>query len=297
MTIELIDKTVNAVLVGLVYGGEVWLAGAFIFHVAKRWRQAAENRQDPQITFQKDTTVESLQNKRSNQGFIEVTILGSSDENATPQDIKPQEIKPQDINPQSINPQKISVQPIPTVKPVSTVHAAYSLSLSANISPEKKALKTESSPNKTPNKTSRKTPHKTAHQIPSKDIANPTASISQKPPALINSEQKQPVFSQLSEQPSGQPSDQLSAKRLPLEVKPSPTQTLVCEPVNWKLWKVADLRKASVAKACGVRTRPIGSRRNLLKADLIAQYKQNLKRLTKPAPMKHAERDNQEKIA
>ncbi|MEO1395501.1 MAG: hypothetical protein AAFV90_21575 [Cyanobacteria bacterium J06634_5] len=54
-----------------------------------------------------------------------------------------------------------------------------------------------------------------------------------------------------------------------------------CEPVNWKQWKVGDLRKASIYKACGVRIRPIGSRRNLPKADLIAQYEQNLKRLTR----------------
>jgi len=67
---------------------------------------------------------------------------------------------------------------------------------------------------------------------------------------------------------------------------PSPSSVeIVCEPVNWRKWKVADLRKASIAKICGVRTRPIGSRRNLLKADLIAQYEQQLKRLTK-APSK-----------
>ena len=70
----------------------------------------------------------------------------------------------------------------------------------------------------------------------------------------------------------------------------SPTQPIpksieiVCEPVNWKKWKVSDLRKASLAKVCGVRTRPIGSRRNLPKADLIAQYEQQLKRLTKQPP-------------
>ncbi|MEL7070960.1 MAG: hypothetical protein AAGN15_20270 [Cyanobacteria bacterium J06581_3] len=58
---------------------------------------------------------------------------------------------------------------------------------------------------------------------------------------------------------------------------------IVCEPVNWKKWKVADLRKASFAKSFGVRTRPIGSKRNLPKADLIAQYEQQLKRLTKAA--------------
>ncbi len=56
---------------------------------------------------------------------------------------------------------------------------------------------------------------------------------------------------------------------------------IICEPVNWKNWKVGDLRKASIAKTCGVRTRPIGSRRNLSKADLIAQYEQQLKRFTK----------------
>lgn len=59
---------------------------------------------------------------------------------------------------------------------------------------------------------------------------------------------------------------------------------IVCEPVDWKRWKVGDLRKASIYKACDVRIRPIGSRRNLPKGDLIAQYEQNLKRLTKQPP-------------
>ncbi len=61
-------------------------------------------------------------------------------------------------------------------------------------------------------------------------------------------------------------------------------QAIDCEPVDWKKWKVGDLRKANIAKVCSVRTRPIGSRRNLAKADLIAQYEQNLKRLTKSPP-------------
>lgn len=61
-------------------------------------------------------------------------------------------------------------------------------------------------------------------------------------------------------------------------------QAIACEPVNWKKWKVGDLRKADIAKVCGVRSRPIGSRRALTKADLIAQYEQNLKRLTKSPP-------------
>ena len=56
---------------------------------------------------------------------------------------------------------------------------------------------------------------------------------------------------------------------------------ITCEPVNWKSWKVGDLRKANIAQTCGVRIRPIGSRRNLPKADLIAQYEQQLKRFTK----------------
>lgn len=61
-------------------------------------------------------------------------------------------------------------------------------------------------------------------------------------------------------------------------------QAIACEPVDWKKWKVGDLRKANIAKVCGVRSRPIGSRRTLTKADLIAQYEQNLKRLTKSPP-------------
>ncbi len=61
-------------------------------------------------------------------------------------------------------------------------------------------------------------------------------------------------------------------------------QQITCEPVNWKKWKVNDLRKASIACVCGVKATPIGSRRKLTKADLIAQYEQNLKRMTKLPP-------------
>ena len=59
---------------------------------------------------------------------------------------------------------------------------------------------------------------------------------------------------------------------------------ITCEPVNWKKWKVNDLRRASIARACNVKSTPVGSRRKLTKADLIAQYEQNLKRMTKQPP-------------
>ena len=62
---------------------------------------------------------------------------------------------------------------------------------------------------------------------------------------------------------------------------PIQQQQITCEPVNWKKWKVDDLRKASIARACNVKSTPVGSRRKLTKADLIAQYEQNLKRMTK----------------
>lgn len=61
------------------------------------------------------------------------------------------------------------------------------------------------------------------------------------------------------------------------EIVPPP---IVCEPVNWKKWKVGELRQASITKVCGVRISPIGSSRKLKKADLIAQYEQNLRRMT-----------------
>ena len=68
---------------------------------------------------------------------------------------------------------------------------------------------------------------------------------------------------------------------LPPAVVPDPAPLpIVCEPVNWKKWKVSELRQASITKVCGVRTSPIGSKRKLKKADLIAQYEQNLKRMT-----------------
>ncbi len=71
-------------------------------------------------------------------------------------------------------------------------------------------------------------------------------------------------------------------------------QQISCEPVSWEKWKVTDLRKASIAQACGVKSTPVGSRRKLTKADLIAQYEQNLKRMTQRSPARSQER---EKIA
>ena len=68
-------------------------------------------------------------------------------------------------------------------------------------------------------------------------------------------------------------------------VQPIPvTPLIVCEPVNWRKWKVGELRQASITQVCGVRTTPIGSSRKLKKADLIAQYEQNLKRMTHERP-------------
>jgi len=59
---------------------------------------------------------------------------------------------------------------------------------------------------------------------------------------------------------------------------------MVCQPVNWKKWKVGELRQASITRVCGVRISPIGSSRKLAKADLIAQYEQALKRMTYEQP-------------
>ncbi|MGB3769312.1 MAG: hypothetical protein WA947_22365 [Phormidesmis sp.] len=59
---------------------------------------------------------------------------------------------------------------------------------------------------------------------------------------------------------------------------------MVCQPVNWKKWKVGELRQASMTRVCGVRISPIGSSRKLAKADLIAQYEQALKRMTYEQP-------------
>ena len=72
----------------------------------------------------------------------------------------------------------------------------------------------------------------------------------------------------------------LSSQSLVIQPTQPKTPSIVCEPVNWKKWKVGDLRESSITQVCGVRTSPIGSSRKLKKADLIAQYEQNLKRMT-----------------
>lgn len=59
---------------------------------------------------------------------------------------------------------------------------------------------------------------------------------------------------------------------------------ITCQPVSWKKWKVGELRQANITHVCGVRISPIGSSRKLTKADLIAQYEQNLKRMTYEPP-------------
>ena len=71
----------------------------------------------------------------------------------------------------------------------------------------------------------------------------------------------------------------------PFVIDAPTAQPIVCQPVNWKKWKVGDLRKANIARICGVRVSPIGSSRKLTKADLIAQYEQNLKRMTCEPPL------------
>lgn len=83
----------------------------------------------------------------------------------------------------------------------------------------------------------------------------------------------------------GSISIEVSPEVLPVEPEqPSVLPEIICEPVNWKKWKVGDLRKANITRVCGVRVSPIGSKRKLLKADLIAQYEQNLKRMTSARP-------------
>lgn len=106
-------------------------------------------------------------------------------------------------------------------------------------------------------------------------IAVQAISVSEKAPSAK-------VFSEKSLSPKA-----LSPKISAAKISEAPiSQPIICEPVNWKKWKAADLRKASIAKVCGVRMTPIGSRRKLTKADLIAQYEQNLKRLTRsPMPL------------
>lgn len=59
---------------------------------------------------------------------------------------------------------------------------------------------------------------------------------------------------------------------------------ITCQPVNWKKWKVNELRQTNITRVCGVRVSLIGSSRKLTKPDLIAQYEQNLKRMTYEQP-------------
>ena len=83
----------------------------------------------------------------------------------------------------------------------------------------------------------------------------------------------------IAEKPVDKPVDKPVKSPL-IEVPKHAPLPVVCEPMNWKKWKVDELRQASIAKACGVRTSPIGSSRKLKKADLVAQYEQNLRRTT-----------------
>jgi hypothetical protein len=107
-----------------------------------------------------------------------------------------------------------------------------------------------------------------------------------------------PLAAHCAPQPSSQPNQSTLLPKVfkpinspPLRKVRTPTRqpAITCAPVNWQQWKVSDLRKANIAQACGVKTRPVGSRRTLTKADLVAQYQQNLKRLTQAPPVKDSQ--------
>ncbi len=129
-----------------------------------------------------------------------------------------------------------------------------------------------------------------------KDSFIPAQAVSSRAISVSEKTLSTKVFSEKSLSPKVASPKPLSAKISSKKISSQKTlsQPITCEPVNWKKWKAADLRKASIAKACGVRMTPIGSRRKLTKADLIAQYEQNLKRLTRsPMPSSASLRSSQ----
>ena len=62
------------------------------------------------------------------------------------------------------------------------------------------------------------------------------------------------------------------------ELEPIIPITIICEPINWDSWKLDTLRSSRYTQTFGVKIRPVGSRKKLPNADLIAQYEQAISR-------------------
>ena len=65
-------------------------------------------------------------------------------------------------------------------------------------------------------------------------------------------------------------SDQLSTEQI----------AITCEPVNYRLWKVADLRCPKLREAFGIPLRPAGQNRAYRKAELEALYRKAIESAT-----------------
>ncbi|MGB7487878.1 MAG: hypothetical protein WA901_16930 [Phormidesmis sp.] len=228
MTFSLIDRALNVVMTGMVYGSELWITCAFGFFVATREPLREQKRASRQSVY---PTVD--------QGKIEITIeLPLSRAGA----------------PEQMGAQDFSVQE--TVEEL--VQAPVQAPIKKSVQKAMKKPRPEAS-----QKANRQTDQKATEQTKPGKAKAATETVLE--PACLSQKIQEVAAS----------------------------APILCEPVNWKQWKVADLRKASMAKVCGVRIRPIGSRRNLSKADLIAQYEQQMRRLTK-SPMK---RTREEEVA
>ncbi|MEM6868773.1 MAG: hypothetical protein AAF528_10375 [Cyanobacteria bacterium P01_C01_bin.121] len=240
MTLSSIDQALNVLLTGILYGSSVWLACAFSLYTVTRKRR-----------------------KRAAQTMLlapaaELPVAETFEESDSPAKeallVDEQEPCIEIVIEQSLPiSSKAEAQPVkPVIEATTAIKTVETTVIAAETIPELETIETEAV-----------------------KPAQPTVlQLSKQPPTKKSSAKKAPAKKHAVKKESLKKPDILTATTV------SSSTEIVCEPVNWKKWKVADLRKASIAKICGVRTRPIGSRRHLPKADLIAQYEQQLKRLT-----------------
>ena len=245
MTLSSIDQALNVLLTGILYGSSVWLACAFSLYTVtrKRMKRAAQTMLlAPAAELPVAETFEE-----SDSPAKEALLV---DEQEPCIEIVIEQSLP-------ISPKAEAQQVKPVIEATPAIKTVETTVIAAETIPEIETIETEAV------KPAQATVLQLSKQTPTK-----------KSPAKKSPAKKAPAKKRAVKKESLKKSDILTAKTV------SGSTEIVCEPVNWKKWKVADLRKASIAKICGVRTRPIGSRRNLPKADLIAQYEQQLKRLT-----------------
>ncbi len=291
MNIQLIDRVLDTAITGLIYGSEVWLGCALAWYVMGRKKQAVvqdvglvavggetDGRMRPKIPVNLSRVVSAAGDRRMG---TEASVKGRITIDITP---APVDLESVDLVPVAHVPASkasgagclVVREPIAvTVRSVQAVIAPVSLvseprpfgqKLLERAVIERAVIERAVIERPLLGKVqSQKYALKPVVEQSSLDFSEAfaEANVPAAPPVVAS-------VSVLPVEPSVEPPVEPPAE------PPVVAHAIACEPINWKQWKVADLRQASLAKSFGVSTRVEGSRRNLPKADLIAQYEENL---------------------